>query len=134
MVHSIKYTVIDKMLNTTPPQKTNSSDAGFEICVSSLKTKTNSNSIHVYGTNLTFNLPIGYYIELHALNSLFYYGYLLANGIKTIEPSESNNEVLIHLVKFNEKNEDVIPQNTPICKVLLKKAVYCLSPKESTSP
>ena len=127
MFSPIKYSLINKSLNTVIPYKTNSSDAGFEICVNSLKFK--KNNLYIYNTNLSFELQIGYYMEIHALNSLINYGYIMANGMKMIETSECKNEILIELIKFDDNKPD-LNENTPVCKILVKKVVYSLLPKD----
>lgn len=130
-IYPVRYRLVDHTIHTVQPVKTDPSDAGFAICMSHLK--NNTNGVYTYGTNLLFDIKIGYCIEVHPMNTLVHHGFVLANGVKTIEQSECNDsEILVDFIKFNKKSQE-LPLNTPLCKVFLKKVVYCLSPKETQS-
>ena len=100
------------------------SDVGMNI---ELIGRTKNRSDDVFGdinefrTGLGITPPDGHYIEIHAADDLHLNGYMLASGVKIINPG-STEEVIVPLYKFKDVEDLELPFIG--VKIIVKPAVY----------
>jgi dUTP pyrophosphatase len=111
-----------KILKTKPgavfPTKAHPSDAGFDITIID-KVKDLGPRTALYGTGLKLGIPEGYWVAVAPRGSISKTGYILANGIGTVDQNYTG-EVFVALMKISDSQPDIqLP--CKIAQMILKK-------------
>lgn len=98
----LKYKLHSK--TTIPPTKNNSSDAGYDLHLMELKEI--KNGVYFYDTQVSIQLPKGFYGTLVGRSSISKSGYMLANNIGIIDNGYTGN-ICVALIKINKDAPDL---------------------------
>jgi deoxyuridine 5'-triphosphate nucleotidohydrolase len=88
------------------PEKNNPTDEGYDITITKEDKKISENTIR-YDTELKFEIPTGWHIELYPRSSLSNSGYMLANSVGIVDMSYRGNLKVV-LVKVNPHAPDLV--------------------------
>ena len=121
--NSIKCQVIKTNPNAIIPQKTNSSDVGYDLTIIDIKKKVDDMTT-LFDTGIKIQLQYGYYAEIVARSSLSKSGYMVSNNIGIIDNSYRGN-LFIALTKINPNAPDLqLPFRC--CQLLIRKQYHVI--------
>ena len=111
-----------KLLNETAklPQFMNVDDAGADIVATSKKIECDK---IIYGTGIAFDIPKGYYIELHPRSSIHKYDLSLANSTGIIDAGYKDEVSFIFKLLFTDNVADIYEVGDRIGQAILRKCV-----------
>jgi hypothetical protein len=115
----VRFRIVDNTIETKPPFKQQASDMAFILSVTHMKQRRGKH-LYSYHTNICIDLPIGYYAEIHALETLLDSGYAFANGTAIVEGSQKNQEIVLHLCKWDDESP-CLAYGTEVAKIVVKK-------------
>ena len=103
------------------PSRAHESDVGYDLTAIK-KHKVLDNGVILYDTGIAIKPPANHYIEIVARSSISKSGYMIANGVGTIDPNYTGN-LYIALVRVVE---DAPELELPFCKCqfVIRKCIY----------
>lgn len=110
--------------------------AGFNVsivCRADNELQDSVGEVNVFDTGLIVTPPKGYYLTMHAQNSLYRLGYSLATGVTVIDPG-CTGKLLVPLYKFKEGPDLEFP--FPAVQLVLHKEIktaFTLATKVNTN-
>lgn len=103
------------------PTKGTQLSVGYDLTAIGIEKQLNSRTT-LYKTGISVQPPSGYYTEIVARSSISKSGYMLANGIGTID-ADYTGELFLALIRINDA---AAPLECPfkLCQLVLHKAEY----------
>jgi len=103
------------------PSRAHNRDVGYDL-TAIRQHKVYDNGVVLYDTGLAVSPPEGYYIEIVPRSSISKTGYMLANGVGTIDPDYTGNLYLALIKVVPGAPELQLPFT--LCQFVLRKANY----------
>lgn len=104
-------------------------DVGYDVTIISVA-KQLTHLTTMFETNVSLDIPIGYYVELVARSSLSKTGYMLANAVGIIDPAYTGT-IKVPLIKVDPSAPDLILP-ARVAQLILKQ--YVVSDSYEANP
>ena len=107
--------------NAVIPSRAHNRDVGYDL-TAIRRHKVFPNGVVLYDTGIAISPPESYYIEVVPRSSISKTGYMLANGVGTIDPDYTGNIYLALIKVVPDAPELTLPFT--LCQFVLRKAYY----------